>query len=266
MRLWQPHSKWSFIMKPSEAEIGEIMRIRATLMTKVAGFVVAIGLSPFLMGGGCGFNPEDLASFAAVHNATGDQLTVVAHGNAQSITEQLADGDVIMFEVSQSADPYRFDFTQQNQSAQAELSLVSGWQDPFFMAGLITVRTGEDGTTLVVGSGSSDTPLSGISSSPLSSSISIQLIVNASQNDIGLRIPEIGFLLSPGAHSPLLVEQGETSVVDIRTLGFEGTSLSHEFSPPISANGDVSGFISFITTEPEGIQVETREARFRRLQ
>lgn len=242
------------------------MRIRATFVTTVAGSIVAIGLSPFLMGGGCGFNPEDLASFAAVHNATGDQLTVVAHGNTQSITEQLADGDVIMFEVSQSVDPYRFDFTQQNQSAQGELSLVSGWQDPFFMAGLITVRKGEDGTALVVGSKSSDMPLSGISYSPLSSSISIQLVVNASQNEIGLRTPEIGFLLSPGAHSQLLIEQGQTSVVEFRTRGFAGTSLSHEFSPPISANGDVSGFISFITTEPDGIQVETREAKFRRLQ
>ena len=247
------------------------MRIRATFVTTVAGSVVAIGLSPFLMGGGCGPNPEDLAGIAAVYNATDDQLTVLAHGKTEDVTEVLEAGEAVFFEVRQSAESYRFDFVQGDLSGMSGLTLVTGGELPDFATGLLTVSRVESAEELTVDPTSNTFSFggSGLGSfiGSLVPSKAVFLLVNDGDATLGLRDPGGGTLMPPGDSVSVLIDQGETMTLEIREFSEAGElEISHTFAPPISPIGDVSAFLTLVRVGAEGIELQTCEAKFRRMQ
>ncbi|MCH8881798.1 MAG: hypothetical protein IID34_18170 [Planctomycetes bacterium] len=258
-------------MKPSEAEKEKIMRIRATFVTKVAGSIMAIGLSPFLMGGGCGPNPEDLAGIAAVYNATDDQLTVVAHGKTEDVTVVLEAGEAVFFEVRQNVESYRFDFMQGSLSGLGGLTLATGGELPDFATGLLTVSRVESAEELTVDRTSNTFSFggSGLGSflGSLVPSKAVFFLVNDGAATLGLGGPGGGLLMRPGDSASVLIDQGETITLEIRDFSEEGElEISHTFAPPMSPVGDVSAFLTLVRVGAEGIEVQTREAKFGRLQ
>ncbi len=95
------------------------MRIRATFVPKVAGCVLGFGLLLLVMGSTCApaqdgppIDPGELAGVAAVYNNTDAELTVIAHGKTEDMTEVLQAEEAIFFEVRQNLEPFRFNFVQ----------------------------------------------------------------------------------------------------------------------------------------------------------
>lgn len=254
------------------------MRIRATFVPKVAGCVLGFGLLLLVMGSTCApaqdgppIDPGELAGVAAVYNHTDAELTVIAHGKTEDVTEVLQAEEAIFFEVRQSLEPFRFDFVQGSMTAHGEL-LVAGGGFLSFPSGLLTAGLDENSNELTVEGSSNLESFGGSRLGSLLGSLdptkAVFLVVNDSSVRIGLTGEGGGGALrDPGQTLSVLIDQGETLTVEIRDFSEQGEfQLSHTFAPPISPIGDVSAFLTHIRVGAEGIEVQTREAKFRRLQ
>ena len=250
--------------------------MRSTYLTKVAGCVLGFGLLLLVMGSKCApaqdgppIDPGELAGVAAVYNNTDAELTVIAHGKTEDVTEVLQAEEAIFFEVRQSLEPFRFDFVQGSMTAHGEL-LVAG-EFLLFPSGLLTAGLDENSNELTVDLSSNLVSFGGSRLGSLLGSLdptkAVFLVVNDSSVRIGLTGEGGGGALrDPGETLSVLIDQGETLTVEIRDFSEQGEfQLSHTFAPPMSPIGDVSAFLTHVRVGAEGIEVETREAKFGRL-
>ncbi len=253
------------------------MRIRATFVPKVAGCVLGFGLLLLVMGSKCApaqdgppIDPGELAGVAAVYNNTDAELTVIAHGKTEEVTDVLQAEEAIFFEVRQSPEPFRFDFVQGSMTAHGEL-LVADGGFLLFPSGLLTAGLDENSNELTVEGSSNLESFGGSRLGSLLGSLdptkAVFLVVNDSNVRIGLTGEGGGGALrDPGETLSVLIDQGETLTVEIRDFSEQGEfQLSHTFAPPMSPIGDVSAFLTHVRVGAEGIEVETREAKFGRL-
>ncbi len=252
------------------------MRMRSTYLTKVAGCVLGFGLLLFVMGSTCApaqdgppIDPGELAGVAAVYNNTDAELTVIAHGKTEDVTEVLQVEEAIFFEVRQSPEPFRFDFVQGSMTAHGEL-LVAG-EFLSFPSGLLTVGLDENSNELTVEGSSNLESFGGSRLGSLLGSLdptkAFFLLVNDGDATLDLSGPGAGLLMRPGDSASVLMDQGETMTLEIRDFSEQGEfQLSHTFAPPLSPIGDISAFLTLVRVGADGIEVETREAQFGRLQ